>query len=208
MHKLLDNIQNWTQNGPAANDKMNPLAWLAAIGGIGSAYMGANSMQDVSIGKIEGYLDPWAQALGWDKDAEDWSGGGLMGQAKDFLNMDSEYNQQLRQQTLGDAQDAAANQMMMTERLQGPGMSGMLAQQGKQAANQATQQGQQNWLQQFYRQQGLGSQMMNQATQGMQAYTENIAQGYISNIQSQNMANAAMYGGLTSGLLGFVPGLS
>tara|TARA_R110002020_G_scaffold128392_4_gene287783 strand:+ start:17848 stop:18408 length:561 start_codon:yes stop_codon:yes gene_type:complete len=178
-------------------------------GGLGMAAgaYGASQMQSIDPSQVQGYLDPWAQALGWDSDSESWSGGGMWGQAQDFLNQGSDYNQQLRKQTIGDSQDAAANQMMLAERAQGPGTSGLIAAQGANAMNQATQQGQSQWLQQFYRQQGLGANLMSQATQGMQGYTENIAQAYISDIQQQNMANAALYGGMSSGLLSFVPEL-
>ena len=180
---------------------------LAGGLGIWAGMEGMNQQQNIEPDEIAKMLGPWADALGWDAESESWTGGGMMGQAKDFMNMGSDYNQQLRKQTLADSQDAAANQMMLAERNMGPGMSGIINAQAKAGANQATQQGQSQWLQQFYRQQGLGSNMMAQATQGMQGLTENIAQSYISNIQSQNMANAALYGGLSSGLLSFVPDL-
>ena len=113
-----------------------------------------------------------------------------------------------RKQYMQNAQDIAASQMMMNQRNMGPGMSGMVQAQGRQAYNQANQQGQQNFMNRFTKNLGTGAGMVNNATSQMGQYAENIAQSYISNIQSKNMQNAALWGGLSQGLLSFVPKFS
>ncbi len=74
--------------------------------------------------------------------------------------------------------------------------------------NTANQQGYQNFLKQFQANQNLGQNFLNTELNAQQNYSENIAQAYISNIQAKNMQNAALWGGLSQGLLSFVPKFS
>ena len=198
MHDLLENIQNWTQNGPMGNDKMNPgmmlMGLLASAGGIAAAGYGSSLMKKIRPDDIKRQLKPWYTEIE-----------GMRDQGQDLMDMDSETNQMFRKQYMGNAQDMAASQMMMNQRNMGPGMSGMVQAQGRQAYNQANQQGQQNFMNQFTKNLGTGAGMVNNATSQMGQYSENIAQSYISNIQQQNQMNASLWGGISNGLLSFVP---
>ena len=201
MHDLLENIQNWTQSGPMGNDKMNPgmmlMGLLASAGGIGAAAHGASLMKQIKPGDIRRQLKPWFTEIESMRD-----------QGQGLMDMESETNQMFRKQYMQNAQDIAASQMMMNQRNMGPGMSGMAQAQGRQAYNQANQQGQQNFMNQFTKNLGTGAGMVNNATSQMGQYSENIAQSYISNIQQQNQMNASLWGGISNGLLSFVPALT
>ena len=180
---------------------------LPMVGGMMSANQ-AGDYQEIDINELKGHMSPWAEALGWDEASGDWSGGGLYGKSQDFMEMGSDYNVGMRKNIMGQSQDSSAANMMQMERLMGSGNSGILQQQALASGNKATQQGQQNFLNQFQSQQGLGANLLSQATSGMERYSENIANAYINNVNTQNAMNQAQYSGLAQGLLSFVPGMN
>ena len=177
---------------------------LAGLGGAYAASQAADYTQ-VDPNQVASYLQPWASALGWDAESGDWGSGGLMGKALDFQNIGSDYNQTIRKETIGQAQDDAMVKLMGLERLGGD--SGVIQQKGVELANNTQITGQEQFMKNFAGNQQLGANMQVQATSGLQDYTENIAQAYINNINNENAQNAAAWGGLSQGLFSFVPGL-
>tara|TARA_Y100001973_G_C5048872_1_gene256612 strand:- start:142 stop:684 length:543 start_codon:yes stop_codon:yes gene_type:complete len=169
---------------------------LSGLGGVAAGAYGMSQMQQIDPTEVEDWLEPWKTKI----DDMSERGQGLM-------DMSSETNQAFRKQYMENAADNAANQNMLLERNMGPGMSGIMQAKSQNAMSQANQIGQQNFMNQFSKNLNTGAGMINNATNQMGQYSENIAQSYISNIQQQNMANASLWSGISSGLLSFVPEL-
>lgn len=172
------------------------LGLLGSAGGIGAAIHGGNLMEDISAKDISGLPE-------MEKLQELITQMGDYG--KGLLDFSGKENQMQKQQIMGDSADAAANQMNLLQRLDPQGSSGVVKAQAEDTINTANQQGYQNFLKQFQANQNLGQNFLNSELNAQQNFSENIAQAYISNIQAKNMQNAALWGGLSQGLLSFVP---
>ena len=172
------------------------LGLLGSAGGIGAAAYGGSLMKDIEPDDIRNL--PEMLNLQGLIDNMGSKGEGL-------LDMFGKENQMQKQQIMGDSADAAANQMNLLQRLDPQGSSGLIKAQAEDTINTANQQGYQNFLKQFQANQNLGSNMLNTQLNAQQNFSENIAQSYINNIQSKNVQNASLWGGLSQGLLSFVP---
>ena len=175
------------------------LSLVGSLGGIGAAAYGGSLMEDITPDDIRDL--PEMSKLKEMISSMSQYGEGL-------LDFSSKENMMLKQNIMGDTADAAANQLTLLRRADPTGSSSMLKAEAADAMNTANQQGYNAFLKQFQQNQQLGSNMLSNSMGAQQNYAENIAQSYISNIQSKNMQNAALWGGLSQGLLSFVPKFS
>ena len=223
MHKLLENINGWTQSGPMGNVKQF-LPALAIAAGAGGLLAGANATrimnqpikaQPISPDEIKNYLSSSQDVVG------QMQGGyqQMTGIGQDMMNPFSMMNRQQRgmQQKFG--ADQLALQTLLNRRqnaVGGGGNSGVMAaqqmEQRRLLANQLQDQFR-NQTQQNYSQ-GVGvlggaHNMLGGIYSAQSGIDENIAQSAIAQRQAlrdeeigSRQSRASVWSGIGSGLLG------
>ena len=215
MHKLLENINGWVQNGPAGNDKQ----FWGAVAGVGASLLGGllgqkkNPNKAISPGEIRGYMQPTQGVI------NQMQGGysQMQGIGQQMMDPRSQMNQQQYQMM----QEQGANQLAMQHMLakrQAAAMgqdSGITAAQNRASQGQTARdiyQGHQQALMQN-RMGGIGVLGQSQGLLGnigsmQRGVDENIAQSAIAQRQSQqdewarrNQAQADMLSGMGSGFM-------
>ena len=188
-------------------------AVVSAGAGLYSAYKGAKAAGDVKsidTARIKSELAPWQQGINkMQSRSED-----IFNRADQFFDPRSAYyNQQrqtMREQIAGQTANVSQqqNQLMAQRGMGGGGISGLLGAVNANQAGEQTRQGMLGMQQQGVglgmRQQSMGSSLLSSATSQQGSLSENIAQGYISNVEARNAAKqgeAAAWGGAASGLL-------
>jgi hypothetical protein len=217
MHKLLEDINGWVQNGPMGNDKQQ-IPW-GAIAGAGSSllsgWMGArqNPNKPLGPGDIKRYMSPMQGVVNQMQGAY----GRMQGIGQQMMDPNSGMNQQQQQMM----QEQGANQLAMQHMLarrQAAAMgqdSGITAAQNRVSQGQTSRdlyQGHQQALMQN-RMQGIGVLGQSQGLLGnigsMQTgISENIAQSAIAQRQHQmdewqrrNQIGVDVLGGMGSGFM-------
>jgi len=216
MNKLLENINNWTQSGPMGNDKQ----WvLPALGMAASAYgawqgMKKNPIKPFSPGDVR-------QGMSQTQGVVNQMQGGygqMQSLGQGLMDPNSGINQQQQQMLRDQSADQLAMQHMLARR-QAAAMgqdSGITAAQNRASQAQMSrgvqQQSQQNLMQN--RMQGIGVLGQSQGLLGnigrmQMGLDENATQAGIAarqhemgEWQRRNQAQADMWGGFGSGLMG------
>jgi hypothetical protein len=188
-------------------------AGASAIGGLYSAYKGsqaAGQYSSIDTERVKRELAPWQQGINkMQSRSED-----MFNRADQFFDPRSDYynqqRQQMREQIAGQTANVGQqqNQLMAQRGMGGGGISGLLGAVNAAQAGESTRQGmlgmQQQGIGLGMRQQSMGSSLLSSATGQQASLSENIAQGYISNVEAANAAQqgkAAALSGIGSGLL-------
>tara|TARA_R110002020_G_scaffold343_1_gene1764 strand:- start:1197 stop:1889 length:693 start_codon:yes stop_codon:yes gene_type:complete len=216
MNKLLDNIQNWTQNGPQGNDKQYlPLigAGISGILGIMAANKGADSFEGLDIEALKEQLKPSLGLIGNMGERADE----LWGRAKELWDPKSAINQADRSYLKNQSHDVMANAFRNIGRTNnssggGINLSQILANKNDMGRNLQTTLGNQftnsmktnrsmgNSL--F----GMGGSMYGNQLSAQQGYDSTLANAHIQKSAQANTFNAALYGGASQGLLSGMTG--
>ena len=194
------------------------LGMLALAGlGLGLKAYGAHKATeglDDNLTKVESYLSDYKDAYG---DFSDLSTQ-YLNQAGDYMNRDSQINQDAFRDIQQTSQDFVSQQNRLMSRNMSSGgiggMSGIAMQNAAQAAQQGNITTQDAMRQNLLANRGIGLQLQGQGAslldkfvQHEKGYGETMAQGWLQNDQLKRQSQQAMYGGLGEGLLGFATGM-
>tara|TARA_R100000231_G_scaffold138793_1_gene118083 strand:+ start:6804 stop:7475 length:672 start_codon:yes stop_codon:yes gene_type:complete len=213
----LEQIQNWAQNGPMANDKQSLLLPALSVGASlagGLMAMRKNPNRPITPGEVAGDLSR-SQGVVNQMQA---GYGQMQSMGQGLMDPNSAINQQQQQMIRNQSADQLAMQHMLARR-QAAAMgqdSGITAAQNRamqsRMAQGAMQQSQQAFMQN--RMQGMGVLGQSQGLLGnigrmQMGLDENIAQARLAErnyeqqeFERRNMAMSSMLGGIGSGLMG------
>jgi hypothetical protein len=216
MHKLLENINGWVQDGPMGNDKQ--LLWLPQAIGVASQLYGAvqaakkPTHKPLSPAEIRGHMAP-VQGI----QNQMMAHGGLMRQqGLDLMDPTSGVNQQQYQMMSEQGQNTLALQHLLARRqaasmgqvsgisaAQTAATTGQTARNLGQQYQQALGQNRQMGMGQF----AQGGQMLGRAGQMQMGISENIAQSAIAQRQHQMQEEQRRQQMMLSGISGLGTGL-
>jgi hypothetical protein len=216
---LLEKLQGYVHNGPAGNDLMQqqpPMNWWEKLGaageganqfsggifgsfapwlGIASAYQGYRSMQGdmINIDQLESDLKPW-------KDKIEAQGT----RADSLMDLTSDYNQLLKRNMYTDNADQVANLMNLTNRNMPGSYSGITNQIATDKAFDANVASTDQFNKQYLENYKIGANLENTNLQHTESYYSDIANAKIENERTKRMAEAALWGSMSTGLFDYV----